>query len=123
MRTWNDERGMTTLPTVVAASFALVMFVLLAQLVLVQYARGVSRTAVDEAVRTSAVAGGDVGVCVDAATSVLDDLLGGPFGADLVTRCVADDRALVASVEGPLQSLLPFLPPFAVAAEASASLP
>lgn len=122
MRIWSDERGMTTLPTVVAASFALVVFVALAELVLVQYARGVARTAVDEAVRTSSVAGGDVAVCLGAVEAVLDDLLGGSFGADLVGECHVDDQAVFASVEGDLPPLLPILPPFTLAVEASSSL-
>lgn len=123
MRIWNDDRGMTTLATVVAASFALVVFVALADLVLVQYARGVARTAVDEAVRYSAAAGGDVGVCLGAVHAVLDDLLGGSFGADLVGECAADGDAVFASVEGVLPPLLPILPSFTVAVEASSSLP
>lgn len=123
MRIWNDDRGMTTLPTVVAASFALVVFVALADLVLVQYARGVARTAVDEAVRTTAVAGGDVGVCLGSVQADLDDLLGGSFGADLEAQCAANDDAVFASIEGVLPPLLPILPSFTVAVEASSSLP
>lgn len=123
MKIWNDERGMTTLPTVVAASFALVAFIAVADLVLVQYARGVARTAVDEAVRTSSVRGGDVGMCLGAVQAVLDDLLGGSFGADLAADCVVNDEAVFASVAGVLPPLLPILPSFAVAVEASSSLP
>lgn len=123
MRTWNDDRGMTTLSTVVAASFALVVFVALADLVLVQYARGVARTAVDEAVRTSTVAGGEVVVCLGAVNAVLDDLLGGPYGAGLVAECAVYDDVVFASVNGVLPPLLPILPTFTVAVEASSSLP
>lgn len=114
---------MTTLSTVVAASLALVVFVALADLVLVQYARGVARTAVDEAVRTSSVAGGDVAVCLGAVQAVLDDLLGGSFGAGLVAQCAANEDAVFASVEGVLPPLLPILPSFPLAVEASSSLP
>lgn len=123
MRTWSDDRGMTTLSTVVAASFALVVFVALADLVLVQYARGVARTAVDEAVRTSSAAGGDVEVCLGVVHAVLDDLLGGSFGDGLVGECGVDDDAVFASVEGVLPPLLPILPSFTLAVEASSSLP
>lgn len=120
MRTWNDERGMTTLPTVVAASFALVMFVLLANLVLVQYARGVARTAVDEAVRRAAVAAEPSPVCATALTEVLSDLLGGSFGAHLEPDCRVSGDVVVASVRGVLPAILPVIPPFGVRAEASA---
>jgi hypothetical protein len=120
MRIWSDERGMTTLPTVTAASFALVAFLLLANLVLVQYGRGVARTAVDEAVRRSAVGGGNVEMCAGASTDVLSDLLGGPYGAGLVTRCWMTDGAMYGTVEGNLPALVPVLPDAAVVARAAA---
>lgn len=120
MRIWTDERGMTTLPTVVAASFALVTFVLLANLVLVQYARGVSRTAVDEAVRRSAVAVEPLSTCAASLTEVLGDLLGGSFGEGLEPTCRVSGDVVVASVSGVLPAILPIAPTFAVRAEASA---
>jgi hypothetical protein len=113
---------MTTLPTVVAASFALVMFVLLANLVLVQYARGVSRTAVDEAVRRAAIAAEPSSVCAAALTEVLSDLLGGSFGAGLEPACRVSHDVVVASVRGVLPAILPVIPTFGVTAEASAPL-
>lgn len=122
MRIWTDERGMTTLPTVAAASLALVMFVLLANLVLVQYARGVSRTAVDEAVRRAAVAVDPSATCAAALTEVLSDLLGGSFGAGLQPACRVSDDVVVASVSGSLPGILPITPDFDVTAEASALL-
>jgi hypothetical protein len=116
MRTWRDERGMTSLSTVLAASFALVVFLALGNLILVQYGRGVARAAVDEAVRRGSV----LGNCADTAQAVLDDLIGGPFGADLVVECEVNDGVVVASVSGLLPALVPFLPDFAVRATASA---
>lgn len=120
MRTWTDERGMTTLPIVAAASFALVVFVLLANLVLVQYARGVSRTAVDEAVRRASVATEPSPVCAEALAEVLGDLLGGSFGAGLEATCLVSDGVVVASVSGVLPAILPVMPAFSVRAEAIA---
>lgn len=120
MRTWTDERGMTTLPTVVAASFALVVFVLLANLVLVQYARGVSRTAVDEAVRRASVAAEPSSTCPAVLAEVLGDLLGGSYGAGLQPVCRVADDVVVASVSGVLPAILPIVPGFDVQAEASA---
>ena len=108
---------MSTLPTVVAASFALVAFVLLANLILVHYARGVARTSVDEAVRTSAVgslSSHGPADCVLAASAVLDELLGGSFGSDLTVSCQVSDDLVEASVEGTVPSLVPLLPSFGV---------
>ena len=120
MRIWTDERGMTTLPTVAAASFALVVFVLLANLVLVQYARGVSRTAVDEAVRRASVSTEPASACSEALTEVLRELLGGSFGAGLAATCWVADDVVVASVSGALPPILPVMPAFDVTAEATA---
>lgn len=111
---------MTTLPTVLAASFALVAFLLLANLVLVQYGRGVARTAVDEAVRHAAVTG--PGNCEAAARAVLADLIGGPFGAALSVACRVDGSVVVASVDGSLPALVPLLPDFPVAVTAAARM-
>lgn len=111
---------MTTLPTVTAAMFALVAFVLLANLVLVHYARGVARTAVDEAVRTASVAPDPVAVCIGTAGKVLEDLLGGPFGSGLQVVCWPMDGAINASVRGGLPPLIPGFPSFELSVDASA---
>ena len=108
MRIWSDERGMTTLSTVTAASLALVSFMTLANLVVIQYARGVARTAVDEAVRRSAVHGGQG--CTEILDEVLTELLGGALGDSLVTECWIDGAAVTAEVSGPLGSLVPLVP-------------
>src|SRR5688572_29450586 len=100
MKIWSDEKAMATLPTVVAASFALVVFVLLANLVLVQYAHGAARTAVDEAVRRAAVAPDPSAVCLAAVDEALDDLLGGEFGAHLHSSCRPTEGGVEASIRG-----------------------
>ncbi|MEX2654085.1 MAG: hypothetical protein WD532_03545 [Acidimicrobiia bacterium] len=120
MRIWSDEDGMATLPTVVAATFALATFVLLANLVLVQYARGVARTAVDEAVRRASVAAEPSSACAAALTEVLSDLLGGSFGAGLDPTCQVSEGVVVASITGVLPAILPAAPTFSIRAEASA---
>lgn len=122
MRIWTDERGMTTLPTVVAASLVLVVFVLFANLVLVQYARGVSRTAVDEAVRRASVAVEPSSTCTAVLAEVLGDLLGGSFGKGLQPACRVSGDVVVASVSGVLPPILPIGPAFTVGAEASGLL-
>lgn len=114
---------MTTLPTVTAAMFALVAFVLLANLVLVHYARGVARTAVDEAVRTAAVAADPVAACLWKAEDVLQDLLGGSFGSGLQVECSPIDGAINASIHGVLRPLIPGFPSFGLSVGSSAVIP
>lgn len=122
MRIWSDDRGMATLPTVVAATFALASFVLLANLVLVQYARGVARTAVDEAVRQALVSPLPVELCLGTAGDVLSDLIGGSFGADLQPACWVADGVVFATVDGRVPALVPVMPDFEVAARSSATM-
>lgn len=111
---------MTTLPTVTAAMFALVAFVLLANLVLVHYARGVARTAVDEAVRTASVDIDPVAACLGTTGDVLEDLLGGSFGSGLQVECSPTDGTIHASVRGGLPPLIPGFPSFELSVHASA---
>ncbi|MEX2279859.1 MAG: hypothetical protein WEA76_07190 [Acidimicrobiia bacterium] len=111
---------MATLPTVVAATLALATFVLLANLVLVQYARGVARTAVDEAVRHASVSQSAVDVCLGAARDVLSDLVGGSFGADLEADCWVDGDVVFATVEGRVPGIVPLLSDFDVVARSAA---
>jgi len=111
---------MTTLPTVTAAMFALVAFVLLANLVLVHYARGAARLAVDEAVRTASVAADPAVACLGTAVDVLEDLLGGSFGSGLEVECSPVDGAINASVRGGLPPLFPGFPSFELSVDASA---
>lgn len=117
MRIWSDERGTTTLAVTAAAGFGLAVFVLLANLVLLHYARGVARTAVDEAVRQATVM---ESACIHTAESVLSDLLGGEYGAGLEARCEVTDGTLHAVVFGTVPSLIPGVPGHSL--EASASL-
>jgi hypothetical protein len=111
-----------TLPTVVAAAFALVVFMVIANGVLVHYSKGVARTAVDEAVRVAVARDGDPSECATTARSVLDELLGGSFGDDLDTWCTTVDGVVTARVEGSLPAVLPPLPSFELRVAGSAVL-
>jgi hypothetical protein len=92
----------------------------LANLVIIQYARGVARTAVDEAVRRSAVNHGEG--CVDILDEVLRELLGGPFGDGLVAECWSDGGVVTAEVSGPFGSLTPLVPEHRLSARAMATI-
>lgn len=120
MRTLSEERGTTTLAVTAAAGFGLAVFVLAANLVLLHYARGVARTAVDEAVRHGIVS---APACRGAAESVLSNLLGGEYGAGLGAECGVSDGTLRAVVSGSVPSLIPTLSGHRIEASASGVLP
>lgn len=107
MKTWSDDRGSSTLAVTAAAGFALAVFVLLANLVVLHYVRGVARTAVDEAVRQAAV---HLDSCVSTAEAVLDELVGGVYGSGLEAYCEMTERQVSAMVSGSVPSLIPLVP-------------
>src|SRR6266542_2451137 len=85
-----DESAMTTVQYVVAVGFALVIFVMLANLVVDLYARGVVRAAVDEGARAGARLDAGRSECERRASAVLDDLLGAETRAGVAVRCTTD---------------------------------
>lgn len=120
-RRLSGESGFATLSHVVAAGLALYAFALLANLVVVQYAAGVARAAVDEGAREGALVGGDVEACERRADAVLADLLGGPFGEGLSVECSAGAGWTEARAHGWLPPLVPPLPPVELAVTGGAA--
>lgn len=111
---------MGTIAVIAAASLALVFFVAVVDLVVVQYARGVAQMAVDEAVRTASSNGTPDGLCREVGAAVLADLLGGPVGVDLAIDCDVDAGAITARVSGVVRTLGPLVPDLPIEAGAVA---
>jgi hypothetical protein len=111
---------MTTLSVVIAASLALVSFMALANLVMIQYSRGVARTAVEEAVRRSSPDGGQG--CTEILDEVMKELLGGPYGDGLIAECWSDGGSVTAEVAGPLGIIIPLVPEHRLRARATATI-
>lgn len=109
---------MATVELIAAAGLAMVMFVLLANLVVAQYGRGVVRAAVDEAVRAGSRSG--VAACQERAREVTSQLLGGPFGAGVAVSCAAEGPVVVARAGGSMPGWLPGVPDIPVTWEARA---
>lgn len=109
---------MATLQVVAAAGMAMVVFVLMANLLVVQYGRGVVRAAVDEGARAGSHAG--IGECRLRAEEVMAQLLGGPLGADVSVTCREAGGLVLAVAEGTMPGWLPGVPDIGVAAEARA---
>jgi hypothetical protein len=91
---------------------------MVANVVVVQYGRGVLRAAVDEAVRDASrsFAGESPAVvedrCGHRAQEVLHNLLRGRMGRGLVPRCTATATDVTAVIEGRFDGWLPGVPDF-----------
>jgi hypothetical protein len=93
------DAGFLTVQYVAAVALSLVLVVQLANLLVVAYARGAVRAALDEGVRAAAMAGAEPSRCEQRGAAVLDDLLGGPMGEGVgpVACRVSDDGALLTA--------------------------
>lgn len=109
-----SEGGFATISHVAAAGLALYVFALLANFVVMQYAAGVVRAAVDEGARQGALLGGSPEACEERAAEVLGGLLGGPYGADIGISCTAEGGWVEARAEGTVAGFVPPIPDVAV---------
>jgi hypothetical protein len=97
---------------------AMLLFVVLANLVVVQYGRGALRSAVEQGARAGSVGG--VEACQQNAQDVVDDLLGGRMGDDVALRCSIAAGTMVAQVTATFESWTPFTSDFFVSMSARA---
>ncbi len=106
-----DQAGFVTVQHVFAVGITLVLFTLLVELVLFQYAAGVARAAADEAARAgsrlAAVPGEALTRCEHRGQEALDSLLGGRLGDGLTVACAREGDLVVASVRGSVAGWLP----------------
>lgn len=105
-----DERGFLTIQFVVAVALSFLLVVLVANLIVWQYGRGVVRSALDEGVRTGSRATASVGDCQARAEAVLRDLLGGSMGRGVSVACSETGDRIVATASVRFGSWLPVMP-------------
>lgn len=105
-----DDRGISSVPFVLASALAFLLFLALANLVVVQYGRGVVRSALEQGARAGTVSGAIA--CERAAESVIVDLLGGRMSDDLTISCIVEGEVVVASGSASFESWTPFAPDF-----------
>jgi hypothetical protein len=115
-----DESGVSSVQFVLASTLALVLFLALANLVVVQYGRGAVRSALEQGARAGTVAGPSA--CQRTAEMVVEDLLGGRMSDGLAISCVVNGMEVVASSRGSFQSWTPLTPDFDVSMTSSAVL-
>lgn len=108
-----SDRGVSSVQFVLASSLALILFLALANLVVVQYGRGAIRSALEQGARAGSVAGS--AACQSTAQSVVEDLLGGQMSDGLTIACVTNDSGIVASARGIFKSWMPLTPDFEIA--------
>lgn len=91
-----NDRGFTSVQFVLASALALVFFVALANVVVVQYARGAVRSALDQGVRSGSI-NRSTDLCEARIESVLSDLLDGSIGDSVAYECVVSGGLMTAS--------------------------
>ena len=104
------DGGFLTVQFVIAVAFSLLLLVLIANVIIVQYARGVVRSAAEEGAQAgSRLSATDV-ECEARAGEVLDGLLGGPMGDDISVSCTVGVTEVVATVQYTFTPWLPLIP-------------
>lgn len=112
------DRGYGTVEYLAAVALSFLVLATVANVVAVQYGRGVLRAAVDEAVRDAArYRGADTPAavlrrCEHRAAEVMDNLLAGRAAERLTVRCDLTSARVHATVEGSFEGWLPGIPDF-----------
>lgn len=108
-----NEKGVSSVQFLLASVLALVLFLALANLVVVQYGRGAIRSALEQGVRAASVSGSSQD-CVAKAHDVVGQLLGGRMSDGLVVDCEVGPGAVVASARAVFESWTVLTPDFVV---------
>jgi len=110
-RTVGDrERGYLTVEMLMAVAASLVVLVVVVNLLVVGYARGAARAALDEGVRAGARDLAPVATCQARAQAALEALTGALAVEVGPVACSVDDDVVVAEVDGLLTGWLPLVP-------------
>lgn len=114
------EGGFVTVQYVAVVGLSLVFVVLLTNLVVFQYGRGVVRAALDEGVRAGTRATAGAAECEARAGDVLADLLGGAMGTGVRLACTDDGVHVRATADVVFTSWAPGVPDWRFGARAQA---
>ena len=106
------EGGYISVEFVAIAAFSLLLLVMLANLIVVQYGRGVLRAAAEEGAQTGSRLFASVAECEQRATEVVDAGLGGPMGDGVAVSCSTGSGTIVATVTYSFEPWLPLVPVF-----------
>lgn len=102
------ERGFISVEYMMAVAFTLLFLVMMTNLVVVQYGRGVVRAAVDEGARAGALVDNSLDRCNERATSMLDNISG--IGKANDVRCIIEGDQVEARASVQFAAWLPGIP-------------
>jgi hypothetical protein len=103
----------TSVQFLFASGLTLLLFLALANLVVVQYGRGALRSALDQGARVGAISS-SIAQCEQRVDDVLGQLLGGRMGDDVVASCEVGAEVASATGQASFVSWTPFTPDFVV---------
>jgi hypothetical protein len=115
------ERGVTSVQFLLAGALSLVLFLIFANVIVVQYGRGAIRSALDQGARVGAVTG-ELPGCELRVEAVLDQILGGEMGESAQIDCQLVGDLVVAHGSATFPSWTPFTSDFVVDLRAQATL-
>jgi len=107
------EGGFLTIQFVLAVALSLLMLVLVANVIIVQYGRGVVRAAAEEGAQAGSRLSASEADCEARAGEVLDGLLGGPMGDRISITCSIGSSEVIATVRYTFTPWLPLVPAWA----------
>jgi hypothetical protein len=105
------DRGVTSVQFLLAGALGLIVFLALANLVVVQYGRGVVRSAVEQGARVGAVTGSQER-CQARVDEVLGQLMGGRMGDRVSVVCVLGPAGVVVSARAVFATWTPMTPDY-----------
>lgn len=113
--------GIASVQFVVAAALALLLFIAMANLVVVQYGRGAIRSALEQGARAGSVAR-STEACEATIRDVVDQLLGGRMSDGLTMACTVNGVSMAASASAVFESWTFLTPDFEVSISTEAYL-
>ncbi len=107
------DRGVSSVQFLLAAGLGLILFLALANLVVVQYGRGAIQSALEQGARAGSLSGSSV-ECEAVARDVVAQLLGGEMSNGLTITCAPAGALMIARGSGEFAAWTPMSPPFPV---------
>jgi hypothetical protein len=114
------ERGEIVLASTYTIALSLFLFVMLANVIVAMYGRGVVRAALDEGVRVGSRAPLGAEQCELRVAEALGQLLGGAMGDGVAFSCAETGDAITAAATVHFDGWLPLVPDFSFDVGASA---